>query len=100
MDGDKSVLECYGSSDLTGMLFWNRRFDSALVALLNCIEQLGDHAERLDPKFRLPYRINKDKIGDVSIKMQFNQDESWTKAMKYLLIDLKWLAGFTSARCN
>lgn len=96
LDGDKSVFECFGSSDFTGMLFWNRRFDSGLVAFLNCIEQLGDYAERSDPKFRLPYRINKDKIGDVSIKMQFNQDELWTKGMKYLLINLKWLAGYVS----
>jgi beclin 1 len=96
LDGDKSVFECFGSSDFTGLLFWNRRFDSGLAAFLNCIQQLGDYAERSDPKFRLPYRINKDKIGDVSIKMQFNQDELWTKAMKYLLINLKWLAGFVS----
>lgn len=100
VDGDKSVFECFGSSDFTGMLFWNRRFDSGLVAFLNCIEQLGDYAERSDPKFRLPYRINKDKIGDVSIKMQYNQDELWTKAMKYLLINLKWLAGYVSIRHN
>lgn len=78
------------------MLFWNRRFDYALVAFLNCISQLGDYAESQDSKFRLPYRINKDKIGDVSIKLQFSQDEIWTKALKYMLINLKWLIGFAS----
>ena len=36
-------------------------------------------------------RINKDRIGDASIRIQFNQDENWTKALKYVLINLKWL---------
>ena len=95
-DGDKTVYEFFGTSDLTGMLFLNRRFDYALVGFLNCIYQLGDYAERKDSKFRLPYRIHKDKIGDVSIKLQFNQDEAWTKALNYTLINLKWLIGFVS----
>ncbi|RKO93770.1 Atg6/Beclin, partial [Blyttiomyces helicus] len=56
IDGDKGSYELYGSGDLKGMLFWNRRFDNALVAFLNCLQQLGDYAEQQDPKFRLPYR--------------------------------------------
>jgi beclin 1 len=80
------------------MLFWNRRFDYALVAFLGCISQIGDYAEAQDPKFRLPYRILKDKIGEVSVKLQFSQEEAWTKALKYTLINLKWLIGFVSHR--
>ena len=80
---------------MTGV-FWNRRFDLALVGFLDCIHQLGNYAEKQDPKFRLPYRIMKDRIGDISIKLQFNQDEQWTKALKYTLINLKWLIGFVS----
>ena len=49
-------LHRYGSGDLKGMLFWNRRFDNALVAFLDCLKQLGDYAEQQDSKFRLPYR--------------------------------------------
>ncbi|KAJ3196863.1 autophagy protein 6, partial [Dinochytrium kinnereticum] len=56
VDGDKAVYELYGTGDLAGILFWNRRFDNALVAFLNCLQQLGDFAEQKDPKFRLPYR--------------------------------------------
>ncbi|TPX71204.1 hypothetical protein SpCBS45565_g01271 [Spizellomyces sp. 'palustris'] len=55
-EGDKGVHELYGSGDLKGMLFWNRRFDNALVSFLNCLQQIGDYAEQRDPKFRLPYR--------------------------------------------
>ncbi|KAJ3080288.1 autophagy protein 6, partial [Quaeritorhiza haematococci] len=96
---DKTIYELYGSGDLMkGMLFWNRRFDNALVAFLNCLQQLGDFAEQQDPKFRLPYRINKDKIGDTSIRLQFNQDEAWTKALKYTLINIKWILAFCCTR--
>ncbi|KAI8919945.1 autophagy protein Apg6-domain-containing protein [Powellomyces hirtus] len=98
-DGDKGTLELHGSGELMkGMLFWNRRFDNGLVAFLNCLQQIGDYAEQQDSKFRLPYRISKDKIGETSIKMQFNQDEAWTKALKYMLIDLKWILAFCCTR--
>ncbi|KAI9096911.1 autophagy protein Apg6-domain-containing protein [Phlyctochytrium arcticum] len=100
IDGDKGVYDLYGSGDLKGMLFWNRRFDNALVAFLTCLQQIGDYAEEKDPKFRLPYRISKDKIGDTSIKLQFNQDEAWTKALKYMLINLKWILAFCCTRMN
>ncbi|KAI8900643.1 autophagy protein Apg6-domain-containing protein [Globomyces pollinis-pini] len=100
LDGDKSTHELYGSSDLTGLLFWNRRFDTALVALLQCLHQLGDHAESLDPRYKLPYRIHKDRIGDCSIRMQFNQDEGWTKALKYMLIDVKWMLAFCCSQTS
>ncbi|KAJ3412956.1 hypothetical protein HDV05_008671 [Chytridiales sp. JEL 0842] len=100
IDSDKAVYELYGSGDLSGILFWNRRFDNALVAFLNCLQQLGDYAEQQDPKFRLPYRINKDKIGDTSIRMQFNQDELWTKALKYTLINIKWLLAFAMSNAS
>ncbi|KAI8817591.1 autophagy protein Apg6-domain-containing protein [Fimicolochytrium jonesii] len=98
IDGDKGTLELYGSGDLKGVLFWNRRFDNALVAFLHCLQQIGDYAEQRDSKFRLPYRIVKDKIGDTPIKLQFNQDETWTKALKYMLIDLKWILAFCCTR--
>ncbi|KAJ3300076.1 Beclin-1 [Borealophlyctis nickersoniae] len=100
IEGDKAVYELYGSGDLKGMLFWNRRFDNALVAFLNCLQQLGDQAEQQDSKFRLPYRINKDKIGDTSIRLQFNQDEAWTKALKYALINIKWILAFCCMKLN
>ena len=36
-----------------------------------------------------------------SVKMQFNSEEQWTKAMKYMLTNLKWgLAWVTSKYTN
>jgi beclin len=103
LDGDKAVYELYGSSDFTGMFFSNRRFDMGLVAFLTCLKEFGDDIEGKDLQFRLPYRysfltrISKDKIGEMPIRLQFNQDENWTKAMKFLLIDLKWLLSYCTS---
>ncbi|OMH85351.1 Beclin-1-like protein B [Zancudomyces culisetae] len=45
---------------------------------------------------RMPYKINGDLIGNVSIKMQFSNDETWTKALVYTLVNCKWLLAFAS----
>lgn len=67
-----------------------------MVAVLNCLNQLTDYAEERDKSLRLPYRINRDKIGELSIRIQFNQDELWTKALKYMLTNMKWILVFAS----
>ncbi|KAI9478225.1 MAG: autophagy protein Apg6-domain-containing protein [Benjaminiella poitrasii] len=99
VDGDSMIsYELYGSGDfgINKMFFLNRRFDHAMVAVLNCLKQLTDYAESRDKTIRLPYRINKDKIGDLSIRIQFNQDDLWTKALRYMLINMKWILAFAS----
>ncbi|KAI9840956.1 MAG: autophagy protein 6 [Sclerophora amabilis] len=45
---------------------------------------------------KLPYEIKKDRIGDASIKLGFNQDEGWTKACKYTLTCCKFLLAHAS----
>ncbi|KAI7905922.1 autophagy protein Apg6-domain-containing protein [Cokeromyces recurvatus] len=103
VDGDSVIsYELYGSGDfgINKMFFLNRRFDHAMVAVLNCLKQLTDYAEARDKTIRLPYRINKDKIGDLSIRIQFNQDDLWTKALRYMLINMKWILAFSSRANN
>ncbi|SAL96178.1 hypothetical protein [Absidia glauca] len=98
VDGDVVVAyELYGSSDYAlNRLFLNRRFDHAMVAMFSCLKQLSDYAEQKDRSIRLPYRINKDKIGELSIRLQLNQDELWTKALRYMLTNMKWILIFAS----
>eukprot|EP01116_Phalansterium_solitarium_P004222 TRINITY_DN15155_c0_g1_i1.p1 TRINITY_DN15155_c0_g1~~TRINITY_DN15155_c0_g1_i1.p1 ORF type:complete len:631 (+),score=232.81 TRINITY_DN15155_c0_g1_i1:200-2092(+) len=92
---DGAQYELYGSSDISlGRLFWYRRFDNGMVAFLACLKEIGDYAESQDPKFQLPYRIDKDKIGDMSIKIQFNNEETWTRALKFLLTNLKFVVAW------
>ncbi|KAI9496090.1 autophagy protein Apg6-domain-containing protein [Zychaea mexicana] len=98
VDGDTVLsYELYGSNEFgLNRMFLNRRLDHAMVAILNCLQQLTDFAEERDRSLRFPYRIHKDKIGDVSIRVQFNQDELWTKALKYMLTNMKWILVFAS----
>ncbi len=85
-------------SPLSGRLFWYRRFDTALVWLLACIKEFGDFAATQDTRFTQRYAIKNDSIGDVSIKLQFNNEARWTKALKYMLTNLKFLLVWCSKR--
>jgi len=89
---NNSPYELFGSSDISlGRLFWYRRFDNGMVAFLMCLKEMGDFAEQKDRTFKLPHKMEKDKVGDMSIKIQFNNEETWTKSLKYMLTNLKWL---------
>ncbi|KAF3938554.1 Beclin-1 [Dactylella cylindrospora] len=91
------TLELFSSGTIPmGHLFAHRKFDGAMVAFLDCIKQLGEFVQKSDPNAVLPYPIVKDKIGDVSIRLTFNQDEPWTKACKYTLTCAKFLLACAS----
>ncbi|KAJ5936647.1 hypothetical protein N7466_003097 [Penicillium verhagenii] len=106
-------LDLFSSGDLPLNLPWlHRRFDAGMVAFLECLRQLGQFVESTPapvtsprrgqtsataPGLRLPYEIQKDRIGDASIKLGFNQnDETWTRACKYTLTCCKFLLAHAS----
>ncbi|KAJ5698595.1 hypothetical protein N7462_000600 [Penicillium macrosclerotiorum] len=106
-------LDLFSSGDLPLNLPWlHRRFDAGMVAFLDCLRQLGQFVESTPapvasprrgqtsataPGLRLPYEINRDRIGDASIKLGFNQnDETWTRACKYTLTCCKFLLAHAS----
>ncbi|GJN16890.1 hypothetical protein PR202_gb03916 [Eleusine coracana subsp. coracana] len=37
------------------------------------------------------YRIDGDKVGSHTIVLSFNKNDNWTKALKYMLCNLKWV---------
>jgi beclin 1 len=102
-------LELYSSGDFPiNFGFLHRKFDTAMVAFLDCLRQLGEHVENtplpsshttsstyLGPGgqqgVKMPYEIRKEKIHDQSIKLAGNKDEGWTKACKYTLTCCKYL---------
>ncbi|POS85382.1 hypothetical protein EPUL_002810 [Erysiphe pulchra] len=100
----KTILELYSSGDMPlGLTFMHRHFDNAMVAFLDCLRQLGAHVEEetaKDPNTRvrlaLPYKIEGDKIGDVSIKLGIAQDDAWSRACKFTLTCCKFLLAHTS----
>ncbi|KAI9510868.1 APG6-domain-containing protein [Russula earlei] len=96
--GDKATYELYGSGDLyLGRFLYNRRFNSAMVAVLECLKQIMDWVKSQDATVEVPTR---DKIGDSSVKLQFNQEESWTRALRHVLLALKILLKWTTSGNN
>ncbi|XP_034837569.1 beclin-1-like protein [Maniola hyperantus] len=102
---DQKVLPLYGSSGFR--FLWDTKFDAAMVAFLDCLQQFKEQVEKGNTGFCLPYRIDTDKwkIEDTaspphaySIKIQFNSEEQWTKALKYMLTNLKWALTWISSQ--
>ncbi|XP_033622631.1 LOW QUALITY PROTEIN: beclin-1-like [Fukomys damarensis] len=88
--------------------FWDKKFDHmAMVAFLDCVQQFKEEVEKGETRFCLPYRmdVEKGKIedtggsgGSYSIKTQFNSEEQWTKALKFMLTNLKWGLAWVSSQ--
>lgn len=101
LEGKRKLLPLYSSAGLR--IFTDSKFDAAMVGFLDCMNQLKLHIEKTSqPHFILPYNIDKDRIGDAakefySIKTQFNTQERWTKALKFLLTNLRWALTWVAA---
>ncbi|XP_072047384.1 beclin-1-like [Amphiura filiformis] len=100
---DKSKqLPLHGSGGFR--FFWDTKFDQAMVAFLDCLQQLEEEVERGDTTFCLPYKMANGKIEDksngasYSIRIQFNSEEQWTKALKFMLTNLKWALAWVSSQ--
>ena len=81
---------------------WDNKFDQSMIAFLDCLNQFEEKIKSMDPQFSMPYRINGYKLEDknassYSIRCQFNSHEEWTKALKYMLTNLKWSLAWVSA---
>ncbi|KAH8179268.1 autophagy protein apg6 domain-containing protein [Sarocladium implicatum] len=97
----KHILELYSSGDMPlGLTFMHRKFDNAMVGFLELVRQLGafvqNQTEARGKTLSLPYAIDGDKIGDVSIKLGIAQDDGWTKACKLTLTCCKFLLAHAS----
>jgi len=97
----RHILDLYSSGDMPlGLTFMHRKFDNAMTAFLELVRQLGAHVHQQTAAdgspLSLPYRIEGDKIGDVSIKLGIAQDDGWTKACKLTLTCCKFLLAHAS----
>ncbi len=100
---DGKSLPLHGSGGFR--MIFDSRFDSAMAAFLDCLQQFADEVER-QGGFSLPYEmvVDKGKIRDnntgqyYSVKLQFNSEDSWTKALRYMLTNLKWGLAFVSSK--
>ncbi|XP_054258062.1 beclin-1-like protein [Macrosteles quadrilineatus] len=99
---DHKELPLYGSGGFR--FLWDTKFDAAMVAFLDCLQQFKEEVEKGDSGFCLPYKMDRGKIEDAStgnsfsVKIQFNSEEQWTKALKFLLTNLKWGLAWVSSQ--
>lgn len=88
----KNTYDLFGPVNL----FWSTRYDKAMVLYLTCLKEFADFAAAkdqaagLEKAFQLPYKIQGDKVNGWTVKQSFNPGERWTKALRYMLADLKW----------
>jgi beclin len=54
-----------------------------------------EFATTKDQSLAIPYRIADGKINDVTVDVE--RPVTWTRAMKYLLTNLKWLTAWAAA---
>lgn len=91
-------LPLYTSGGYRFML--DSKFDRAMIGYLDCLNQLKGYIEESSGGYKLPYRIDKDRLVDDDqnkaylIRMQGNSPEHWTKALKYMLTNLQWAIGW------
>lgn len=96
---DDKTLPLYGSGGFR--MIFDTKFDLAMVAFLDCLQQFAAEVHK-QGCFSLPYEMDKGKIRDnnsgqlYSIKLQFNSEDSWTKACRYMLTNLKWGLAFVA----
>ncbi|KAJ8925920.1 hypothetical protein NQ315_009772 [Exocentrus adspersus] len=103
--GEQKELPLYGSGGFRYL--WDTKFDNGMVAFLDCLRQFQDKVEKKEKgskSFCFPYRPNKGRIEDkdasYSIKIQLNSEEQWTKALKFMLTNLKWGLAWVSSQFN
>jgi DNA-directed RNA polymerase subunit L len=54
------------------------------------VQEFADWIVSQDNSFEMAYAIDQDKVANMTIRLQFNSDSKWTKALKYMLTNLKY----------
>lgn len=75
---------------------WN--FNQAIIGFMCCIQELGEHTSETDPTLSMPYKISlpDSKIGEACFTYGSTDDEGWTRAMKFMLSNIKWLVAWAT----
>lgn len=112
--GDHSYLESLTGdgvlllfSDGSHSVVLNNKFDCGMKAFLDCLEQFVEEAEKKEGCLCLPYRIHakegmmEDAWGSrecYSIRTHLNTEEEWTRALKFMLTNLKLILDWASLK--
>ncbi|KAB0342624.1 hypothetical protein FD754_019550 [Muntiacus muntjak] len=88
-------------------VFLHNKFDQAMMAFLNCMQQFKEAVEKDESGLCLPYKIHVKKglmedpgssSGFYPIRTHLNTEEDWTKALKLMLINFKCSLTWVSLR--
>lgn len=95
----KSVVQMYCTGDFSiGGFFAKNDLDVGMVALLDVVNQIGQHLKTLDKNFTFPYKMQDEKVAGYNIKPSSRSGwASWTSACKCLMINIKWVQTFCFA---
>ncbi|GKY95372.1 hypothetical protein MPSEU_000498900 [Mayamaea pseudoterrestris] len=79
--------------------FGRRNFNLAIESLCECVMEAAETVQRRDAAMELPYALERVKgelqIGRLPVAIAFGQSGTeWTRAMKYLLTDIKHILTF------
>lgn len=103
-DGRPPVLYNLFYSDESFQFFGKRNFNTALDGLFHCLKDAADTAGSIDKAIVLPHKVEISSRSEVTIgglPVAFGTDgDTWTRAMKYFLTDLKWLIAFTTKNAD
>ncbi|KAM7050303.1 beclin-2 [Molossus nigricans] len=102
--GDGPELPLYYARGQCPLL--QSKFDQAMVAFLDCMQQFQEEAEKGEPGLCLPHRIHAERglLEDAgagrlySIRTHRNTEESWTRALRLLLTNFEWCLAWVSLR--
>eukprot|EP00698_Gefionella_okellyi_P010923 TRINITY_DN2861_c0_g5_i1.p1 TRINITY_DN2861_c0_g5~~TRINITY_DN2861_c0_g5_i1.p1 ORF type:complete len:407 (-),score=84.73 TRINITY_DN2861_c0_g5_i1:49-1092(-) len=94
--------ELYGSNEISlRKVFGGNLFDRGMIQFLHCVHEFAQFITvrdkelgQSDRPFHIPHAIQDDKINGISIKQ--GDDERWTKALKYLLTNLKFMVAWAA----
>ena len=97
---DRSALELYSDESTGGGItrfITGRKFDSAMSAFLQILSEVFLHLQA-GGEVDFPYKIEEGKIRNLPIALQFNSDENWTLALKYMLANIKLIISIVEVR--
>ena len=99
LDDRRQIFNLYTDGSFSLFASTKKNFNGALIGLLTCVEELGQHVMNLDPTLTLPYEIvtsgTDGKINHLSI-CYGGDEEQWTKALKFLLTCIKWIIAWST----
>lgn len=95
----KSTIQLYCTGEFSiGGFFSHNNLDMGMVCLGEIIRQIGVYIEALDSTSKIPYAVERDKIGGFCVRPSSRSGwVSWTNSCRCILINSKWILAVSIA---